>query len=398
MKVKTIAVKVSAAAERKIKSGHPWIFDQSIERLSKEGSAGDLAIIYDRKSNKLLAVGLYDPSSVIRIKILSNQGGLQLDQDWFDLNLKHAFEKRNSFKHSYTNAYRIVHGENDGFPGLIVDRYADYLVVKVYSEIWLRYLERIQTALQNLTQSKGILLRTSRHVQKERKKDDPYFDGQVLLKEIPEEIVFMEHGLKFKTNLRKGHKTGHFLDQRHNRFKVSQLSKSKTVLDVFSYTGGFSVHAFQGGAKEVSSLDISEQALNLAEANVLLNFKKVQHNKILGDAFDTLKAMVNTGKQFDFVIIDPPSFAKRKEEVDIALKKYAQLVRFGCKLVAKNGLFFMASCSSRILNDTFFKIVDENVSSHRRKYKILEKTYHDIDHPILFPEASYLKAVFYSFD
>lgn len=398
MEVNRIAIKVSAAAERKIKSGHPWVFDQAVEKVSKPGKAGDLAIIYDRKTNKRLAVGLYDPASVIRIKVLSNSEAVQLNQQWFDGRIQGAFNLRNHFEKTFTNAYRILHGENDGFPGLIVDRYTDYAVIKIYSEIWIPYLDLIQTSLHKLHKFQGLLLRTSRLVQKQTKENSDVADATVLYGTIPDDIEFLEFGLKFKTNLRKGHKTGHFLDQRHNRHKISKLAKGKRVLDVFSYTGGFTVHALSGAAAEVSSLDVSKHALALAQENVQLNFKNPKHKIICGDAFETMEAMVRMGTNFDLVIIDPPSFAKRKEEIEIAKKKYAELVMLGVKLVVKQGILMMASCSSRITNDSFFDLVEEQVSRSGRKYRILEKTFHDIDHPISFPESSYLKGVYYGFE
>ncbi len=396
MELNRIACKVSAAAERKIKSGHPWIFEQAIEKLSKPGEAGDLVIIYDRKSNKRIGIGLYDPASVIRIKMLSTTDPVDLSLTWFHERIQNAFVKREHFKKTFTNAYRILHGENDGFPGLIVDKYADFLVVKVYSEIWLPYLDKILEALIKLEAYTGVLLRTSRLVQKQTKGNPDLADGKLLYGEIPEEIEFLEFGLSFKTNLRKGHKTGHFLDQRHNRRKVSNLAKNKKVLDVFSYTGGFTVHALAGGAKEVVSLDISKHALELAEQNVLLNFKNPKHSKVCGDAFETMQAMAKMQTKFDLVIIDPPSFAKRKEEVEMAKRKYAELVRLGVQLVAKDGILLMASCSSRIENEMFFTLVEQEISNSNRDYNFIEKTFHDADHPISFPEASYLKTTYFA--
>lgn len=395
MEIDRIAVKVSAAAERKIKSGHPWVFEQAIEKLSKDPKAGDLAIIFNRKTNKRLAVGLYDPASVIRIKILSNSGPVNLDQTWFDEKTTLANEQRSHFEKTYTNAYRIIHGENDGFPGLIVDRYAQYMVVKVYSEIWLPYLKMFLESLMKIGDFKGILLRTSRLVQKQTKGNTAIIDGTVLHGELPEEIEFLEYGLKFKTNLRKGHKTGHFLDQRHNRNKVSKLAKGKKVLDIFSYTGGFSVHAFSGGASEVSSLDISKHALQLASENVLLNFKNPKHKTICGDAFETMQALIKSGAKYDIVIIDPPSFAKRKQEVETAKRKYAELVQLGVQLVSKKGVLLMASCSSRVEREEFFALVEQQISRSSRRFNLLEKSFHDADHPISFPESAYLKTAFY---
>jgi len=138
--------------------------------------------------------------------------------------------------------------------------------------------------------------------------------------------------------------------------------------------------------------------LDLAGANVLLNFKNVNHEKLVGDAFETMQSLVNIGKTFDLVIIDPPSFAKRKEEVELALKKYAELVDLGIRLVSRNGILLMASCSSRVANDHFFTLVENAMISSRRKYSLIEKTFHDIDHPITFPESSYLKSVYFQMD
>ena len=209
-----------------------------------------------------------------------------------------------------------------------------------------------------------------------------------------EVIVFNEHGVKFSANVIHGHKTGYFLDHRSNRKRVGELAKSKTVLDVFSYAGGFSVHALAGGATEVTSLDISAQALKIAEANAQLNSHTGKHLTIVGDAFDKMNELAIEGKEFDIVVIDPPSFAKSKPEIEGALKSYKKLALLGLKLVKRGGTLILASCSSRVTSEEFFELMEDTLIEENVNYKILDKTLHDIDHPIGFKEGAYLKCVY----
>jgi 23S rRNA (cytosine1962-C5)-methyltransferase len=195
----------------------------------------------------------------------------------------------------------------------------------------------------------------------------------------------------FEVDLINGHKTGFFLDHRHNRYALQQMSKDKTVLDVFSYAGGFSVHALVGGASRVVSVDISKQALNLAKHNAIINHSEANHETISGDAFGILQDLANRGETFDRVIIDPPSFAKKASEVEKALVAYDRLARLGAELVAKDGVLILASCSSRVSADEFFELVNHSVTSVNSRLKLYQKTYHDFDHPVTFAEGSYLK-------
>jgi len=199
----------------------------------------------------------------------------------------------------------------------------------------------------------------------------------------------------FSANVIKGHKTGYFLDHRANRKRVGELSKGMKVLDVFSYSGGFSVHALAKGAKEVTSLDISKQALALAVANGKLNSHKGAHITIIGEAFVEMQRLISQNKKYNIVVIDPPSFAKSAKEVDMAKKKYAQLARLGAQLMARNGTLVLASCSSRVTPVDFFRINEEALKTSGRKFSVIDKTYHDSDHPISFTEGEYLKCGYY---
>ena len=207
----------------------------------------------------------------------------------------------------------------------------------------------------------------------------------------------MEHGIHFSALVIKGHKTGYFLDHRHNRKRVGELAKGKTVLDVFSYAGGFSIHALANGAKELTSIDISKQALALAVENGKLNTYNGRHNTIAGDAFEVMRQMISKGKRFDVVVIDPPSFAKSKKEIEKAKKKYKQLAQLGVYLTAKGGMLVLASCSSRVSSDEFLRINTHVLNEQSRTYTLQQTTQHDTDHPITFKEGAYLKTGYYLF-
>jgi 23S rRNA (cytosine1962-C5)-methyltransferase len=392
----TIAVKIKPSIERIIRKEHPWLFDAGITKQSKEGNAGDLAIIYDNKKNKFLAVGLYDPFSPIRIKLLQFKKSARINDEWFHQKITAAYEKRQSLLATDTNSYRFVHGENDGLPSLIADVYADVLVVKLYSLIWLPYLSDIFKNLLEISKCQTLVLRLSRNVQQQTDALQGLEDGQVLYGNLENEVVvFKEHGVLFSANVIHGHKTGYFLDHRHNRKHIGTLSKNKSVLDIFAYAGGFSVHALAGGAKEVVSLDISEQALEMAKDNALLNKLEANHKVLAGDAFEKMEQLSQQNKKFDIVVVDPPSFAKRDSERDRAIRSYGQLTKLAIKLVAKNGLLVMASCSSRVSADEFFRTVTYELERSNKKFEETNRTFHDVDHPIGFPEGAYLKCGYF---
>jgi len=394
---KRLAVKMNAKGEQFVLQGHPWVFSNNITKINDNAKSGDLAIIFSKNKNRVIGLGLYDANSPIRIKMLhSSAEKVEINAAFFHKKIEQAFTKRKSLLKTNTNSYRLLFGENDGFPGLIADVYASVLVVKIYSEIWLPYIETIIPSLQETSQAKTIVIRLSRSL--EQSKKHQLENGDVVFGTLKNEVVyFVEHDVNFSANVIKGHKTGYFLDHRPNRKQVGEWSAGKTVLDVFSYAGGFSVHALYNGAKEVTSLDISKQALEIAVENGKLNPYKGKHKTIAGDAFEELKKLIQKKVTFDVVVIDPPSFAKQASEIELAKKKYAQLAELGEKLTAKNGLLVLASCSSRVLAQAFYDINSQVLAATNRNYKILLKTQHDSDHPIGFPEGAYLKSGYYRF-
>lgn len=389
-----IAIKLKPNAEILVKKGHPWVFENSIIKKNKEGKSGDLAVIFDSRKNKFLACGFYDPQSPIRIKILQANTPATINTDWFAEKVKTAYQKRTPLLKTDTNSYRLIYGENDGLPSFIADVYDNVLVIKLYASFWFYYLKDILATLIKVSEASTTVLRLSRNVQKTGNTFN-LSDGQIIDGELKNEVViFKEHGTNFSANVIHGHKTGYFLDHRENRRKVGAIAKGKTVLDVFSYAGGFSIHALAGGAKEVTSLDISKPALEIAKSNAKLNPYTGKHKTIAGDAFEELNKLADNNTKYDIVVIDPPSFAKSAAEVAKALASYKKLTRLGLKLVQKKGMLVLASCSSRVTSEEFFELVEQTLIKNKVTYAIKEQTLHDIDHPIAFKEGAYLKCIY----
>ncbi|WP_183496348.1 class I SAM-dependent rRNA methyltransferase [Neolewinella aquimaris] len=388
-----LATKLTPQGERILRSGHPWLFDGAVASVKGEGKAGDLAIIFDRKKDKFIGVGLYDPDSPIRIRVLHQGEPVKIDTAFFSDRIQAARKLRLPLLKKNTNGYRLIHGENDGMPGLIVDVYADVAVVKLYSPSWFPYLTDLLPLLQRAAKVETVVLRLARVVTAR----PGMANGTVLTGSLAaNELTFREHNVELLADVVSGHKTGFFLDHRHNRKRVGELATGQDVLDVFSYAGGFSVHALHGGAYRVVSLDISGPALEVARRNVALNFgDDPRHETIEGDAFQELERLARQGEQFGIVVVDPPSFAKREKEVPRALDAYRRINTLAVPLVKPGGILVAASCSARVSADDFFATVAKVMKRSGREYELLEKTFHDVDHPISFPEGAYLKSVYY---
>jgi 23S rRNA (cytosine1962-C5)-methyltransferase len=391
-----IALHVTPAAEKSLRAGHPWLYESSVIKQNHAGKPGDLAVIYDKK-NRFLAVGLYDPTSPIRVKVLQAGKPAILNQEWFYTRLAEAADIREPLLSTQTNGYRLIHGENDGLPGLIIDRYAATWVIKIYTAAWLPHLQAVLAALVELEAPERIVLRLNRQLQSET---TTLRDGQIVYGEpLSQPIIFQENGLKFAADVVHGHKTGFFFDQRDNRQLVGQHAAGKNVLDVFAYSGGFSVYAAAGGAKSVFSLDVSAPALAAAQQNMALNkhrpeIARATHDIFAADAFEGMARLHQERRRFEMVIVDPPSFAKSSAEFDKALAAYARLVKLALPLVHKNGILVMASCSSHVSSEAFFRIITETAQQQGRPLHDMTYTGHALDHPIGFPEGAYLKCVF----
>lgn len=390
-----IAIKLKPAAERKVKIGHPWVFEDSIVKQSRVGETGDLCIVFDNTKNQFLAMGLFDEDSPIKVKLFQFHKQTKFDDNFILNNLKKAYQKREKYFNDNFNAYRLVYGESDNFPSLIIDIYNKSAVIKIYSLIWVDFLKLISEYIYNLLDLDCVILRLSRNIEIKAKQID-LFNGKILQGELNNNnIIFKENGLFFNANIVSGHKTGYFLDQRANRRSIGEIAKSKSVLDVFSYNGGFTINALCKGAKSVTSIDINEHALKSIEDNLKLNKYNGKFNFICGDAFVKMEELIKSKAIFDIVVIDPPAFAKSEREIETAKKQYLRLANLGTKLVNKGGYLVLASCSSRVSSQEFFDI-NKNALKNI-KYELIEKSFHDFDHLADLDEMKYLKCGFYKF-
>jgi 23S rRNA (cytosine1962-C5)-methyltransferase len=296
-----------------------------------------------------------------------------------------------------TTGYRLVHGENDGLPGLVLDRYADTLVLKLYTPAWIPHLKDFCDALARVSSATHLILRLNRSVQQQADFLHGVSNGMTLslhAKQPADPILFKENGLIFESDPIHGQKTGFFLDQRDNRARVEKLSRHASVLNLFAYTGGFSVYAARGGAKEVVSVDLSAPALEAAVRNMEHNGLTVPHETIAEDAFEVLAHMESQKRLFDVVIIDPPMFAHNEKQVAAALSAYRKLTRLGLGVLRKGGTLVQASCSSRVDSDSFFESIHQCAKEAGRRLTEIERTGHALDHPVGFKEGAYLKCLF----
>ena len=396
-----LAVRVTPDALRQVRGGHPWVFDNSLVSVSHLGDAGDLAVIFDQE-RRFAAIGLWDPLSPIRIRVLHAGRPRRIDAVFWRERFAHAIDRRRPLFASPglvpTTGYRLVHGENDGVPGLVVDRYADTLVVKAYTDAWLPHLATVVPLLVELTGATRVVLRYSRDVGRRRADGIP--DGSVLSGTTPpDEVPFVEHGLEFGADVVRGQKTGHFLDQRDNRVRAATFAARRHVLDVFACTGGFSVHSAAGGARAVTSVDLNGHALATAERNMRRNrslpaVAACSFRTIEADAFVALEQLGRQHQTFDLVIVDPPSFAPHRGAVQSALTAYGRLTRLALDVLSPGGVLVQASCSSRVTADEFYTTVTTAAARHGWTLRELARTQHPLDHPIGFPEGAYLKAMF----
>lgn len=395
---KRLAVRVTKDALRHLRSGHPWVFDGSITSTSHAAESGDLAVVFD-DDRKFAAIGLWDPGSPMRIKVLHSGKPRTIDGEFWRERLAAARERRRPLlDRADTDAYRLVHGENDGLPGVVVDIYAGVGVMKIYTDAWIPHLGDLIPAVVDELAPGSLIVRFARSVQ--QRPDLGLVEGALVHGDPFEEpVMFRENGLHFEAHPTTGQKTGHFLDQRDNRERVRQLAAGCRVLDVFSCTGGFSVHAAAGGAREVHSVDLSSAAVDAALRNMqhnadLSEVAACRHEGHHGDAFEVMRGMADRGESFDLVIIDPPSFAQRQASVDGALAAYARLTRLGLALTETGGTFVQASCSSRVEADLFFDTVRRTAAEEQVVLDEFERTFHPLDHPIGFAEGAYLKALY----
>jgi 23S rRNA (cytosine1962-C5)-methyltransferase len=394
-----LRLRITTAAESIVRGGHPWLFADSIHELNRAGQVGELAVIYDRK-DKFLAVGLFDPDSPIRVRILHAGKPETIDMVWWKSHLEKALAVRRDLFDAQTTGYRLIHGESDGWPGLVLDRYDTTLALKLYTAAWLPRLDEIIALFKEKIPCERIVLRLSRNIQAFAEKQFQRRDGQILVGSMPDgPVIFSENGVRFEADVVRGQKTGFFLDQRENRAEVEKLSRGRKVLNAFSFSGGFSVYAARGGATSVTDLDISAHALESAKRNFALNqhFPGVaacQHETVQADTFEWLE---KSADKFDLIVLDPPSLAKRATEREGAIRAYERLNSLGITRLSSDGILVAGSCSAHVSAQEFFDAVRRAAIKSGRKFTELKTSQHPPDHPAAFKEAEYLKVIYLKF-
>lgn len=395
-----LRMRLKPAAESAVRQGHPWVYDQAVRDLNRPGEPGELAVIYDRK-DEFLAVGLYDPVSPIRVRVLASGKPVTINDAWWEERLDEALEKRRGILDSETNGCRLLYGESDYWPGLVVDQYATTLVMKLYAALWLPHAHRIADLLMTRLKPERIVLRLSRNIA-ELASERPYDLKEGVFRGTPLEapVVFQESGLQFEAEVLRGQKTGFFLDQRENRRFVAGLARGKTVLNTFSFSGAFSLYAARAGAIRVTDVDISQHALDSSRQNFELNSHLPQVAACKRDYVkaDVLDWLGKSSDAYDIVILDPPSFARREAERAGALEAYSRLAVLGVGRLARAGVLAACSCSAHVSTQEFFDVVRAAAQKSGRKHRVIRTSGHPPDHAARFPEAEYLKAIFLAFD
>jgi len=383
---------------RHLRAGHPWVFRKAIDRAPRGLQAG--AIVDVVEGGRFVARGYFDPHSAISVRVLTRDAAEVVDAAFWRRRVARAAQLRRELV-SGTTGYRLVHGESDLLPGVVVDRYDRFAVLKLYSAGLTPHrahiVEAIRAAHEDLA---GVYGRDEipRDDDDERDGDSPAPAGRVLWgAEPPERIAIDEHGMQVLVDVRRGQKTGHFLDQRENRRMVRELAAGRReALNLFSYTGGFSVAAALGGASHVVSVDVDQDAIALARENFRANgLDPADHAFATTDAFELLAAYRREGRRFDLVVCDPPAFAKSQRAVDAAVAGYASLNRAALAVLAPGGLLVTASCSARVSPDQFFDAVKEAAYKARVDLQLVRETRQPPDHPISpqFREGRYLKCL-----
>lgn len=374
------------------------MYDEAITSTNRDGAAGDLAVIFDA-DRKFAAIGLWDPASPIRIKVLHHGKPVTIDRAFWAQRLAEAVERRRALiDGGDTTGFRVLNGENDGFPGFVLDAYDRTFVLKLYSAAWVPHLATIVDVIDEQLRPDALVLRLARSIE-----PAALFgleEGDALIGVSPDEpVLFREKGLVFEADVVHGQKTGHFLDQRDNRALVGTMARGANVLDVFASTGGFTVHAAAGGADSVLAVDLSAPTLAVAERNLAHNADReaVRRCTVTTEVADAFEALARYGRQhrrFDLVVVDPPSFAQRQLNVPRALDAYARLTALSVALVRPGGTLVQCSCSSRVTDEQFHRTVVHAAAQADRPLDVLRRTGHAVDHPVTFPEGAYLKAVF----
>lgn len=396
--------------EESLKRFHPWVFSGAIARIVLDAShkaaapeEGELVAVYS-SSNEVLGVGHWQVGS-IAVRILAF-GVAELPAGFWNERIHAAYHVReallltaNSQQPTANNTFRLVHGEGDFLPGLIVDIYAETAVMQAHSVgMHVCRHEIAKAILEEVPQVKNVYYKSDDTLPFKASIEGEKTGWLIAKSQEPtaDEYWSIENGLKFRIDWLKGQKTGFFIDQRENRALVERYARGKVVLNMFCYTGGFSLYALRGGARSVDSVDVSQKAIDLVNINVARNFPDAtNHTAVAADAFDYLSAQREKGSTYDLIILDPPAFAKHRDAVKNALRGYQRINAKAIEMIRPGGILFTFSCSQAVDKEAFRLAVFSAAAQVGRKVRILHQLHQPQDHPIniYHPEGEYLKGL-----
>lgn len=375
---------------------HPWIFSGAIDTVSGDPEFGESVEVYAYNGD-FLGIAAYSPTSQIRARFWSFFEKTEIDELFFEERLETAIQLRESRGFSISNplsAFRLIYAENDGIPGCIIDKYGEYYSVEILAAGPEKHREIIYKVLAKKTGCKGIFERCDSDV---RKKEGMEKRTGVVYGIVPETPIPMEeNGIRFLIDIRNGHKTGYYLDQRDARKRIGELSSGKKVLNCFCYTGGFGLFALKGNASHVYQVDVSKSALKIAKELLIENklpTAKTTHTE--ADVFQYLRKCRDKGETFDLIVLDPPKFVEAKDHLQKGARGYKDINLLAMKLLSPNGMLATFSCSGLMDMSLFQKIIADAASDAKKDMQIIERFGQPADHPIslAFPEGQYLKGL-----
>jgi 23S rRNA (cytosine1962-C5)-methyltransferase len=385
-------IQLKPGREKSLRRRHPWIFSGAVEKA--DGKAGDTLEVR-AAGGKPVALAAYSPKSQIRARVWTFDCSQTVDKAFLREKIRAAIRLREQLSASrHTNAVRLVHGESDGMPGLVVDRYADVLVAQFLAAGVERWREEILDLLVELTGCEAVFERSDAEVRKLEGLQPR--TGFVRGNRTAARCPIIEHGLNFRVDVEQGQKTGFFLDQRENRQRVRALAAGRDVLDGFSYTGGFAISALAGGAKRVSAVESSADAIQIARENLAANpLDAGKLEFVQADVFKHLRVLRDAGARYDLIVLDPPKLAPTAAHAKNAARAYKDVNLLAFKLLAPGGLLATFSCSGGVPADLFQSIVAGAALDAGAEAKIIERFAAAADHPVAleFPEGEYLKGL-----
>ncbi len=372
--------------ERPVRGGSPWIFSQAIERVEPVAIQAGSAVEVFGADGSLLGCGYYNPSTTIAVRILA-WGSAPKPEEIIDHRLSSALQLRRSMVRGDTNCYRLVNGDGDGLSGVVVDRYADVLVMQLLTAGADRMRDRIVAGLQGLLKPRSIVERSQGAVRREEGLDDRV---AVVAGEPVTELIVIENGIRIGVDVGRGQKSGYFLDQRENRALFGEIAAGARVLDAYCYAAGFALVALKGGAGKVTAIDSSAKALGWARRNFELNGHSAESVDLVHD--DAARYLERTTERFDLIVLDPPPLARSRKDAARAERLYIELNAFALKALAPHGRLMTFSCSAHFRGEDFIRAVRFAQSAAGRRIRILKHLAPGPDHPVLLghPEGEYL--------